>query len=88
MQTQQLKENMVTIRAYQLLSNSDLYKHRFLENIKKLLKHAVKYDDHQKYKAIIEAAMVSNPKEITDNSPLDAGKLVILKNPTERKSLI
>ena len=28
--------------------------------------------------------MVSTTEVLTDNSPLDVGKLVILKNPTER----
>ena len=32
-----------------------MYEHRCLENIKKLYKTAVKYDDQQQYKDIIEA---------------------------------
>ena len=50
---------MVTIGVEKLLSNSAMYEHRFLENIKKLYKYAVKFDDQQPYKSIIEAAMVS-----------------------------
>ena len=36
LQTEQRKGNFVTIEVYQYLSNSSLYEHRFLENIKKL----------------------------------------------------
>ena len=46
---------MVTIEIDQLLSNSPLYKHTCLENIKKLYKYTGKRDDKQQYKAITEA---------------------------------
>ena len=36
LQTEQLKGKFVTIEVYQYLSNSSLYEHIFLENIKKL----------------------------------------------------
>ena len=53
---------MVIIGMYKLLSNSDLYEHRCLENIKKLYKSAGKCDDQHQSKSIIEAAMVSTPE--------------------------
>ena len=46
----------------QVLSNSAMYEHRCLENIKSLYKYAGKHDNRQQYKAIIEAAMVSTPE--------------------------
>ena len=50
---------MVTIEVYQSLSNSDLYEHRCMDNIKKLYKNAGKCDYQHQYKGIIEAATVS-----------------------------
>ena len=50
---------MVTIGVDQLLSNSAMYEHSFLENIKKWYKSAGKCEYHQQqYKAIIEASMI------------------------------
>ena len=46
---------MVAIGVDQALSNSALYEHICLENIKKLYKNAGKYEDRQQYKAMIEA---------------------------------
>ena len=70
-QSEKPKEHMVTIGVYQLLIASALYEHRCLENTNKLYKYAGKCDYQQQYKAIIEAAMVYNPKGLTENSPLD-----------------
>ena len=53
---------MVKIGVYQLFSNSSLYEHRCLENIKNVYPSAGKCDDQQQYKAIIEAEMVSTPE--------------------------
>ena len=36
-----------------ILSNSDLYEHKYLENIKKLYWYAGKFDYKQQYKAIL-----------------------------------
>ena len=47
----------------------------------KLYKSSVKCDYQQQYKAIFEAAMVSIPEGITENSPLAVGNLVAMKNP-------
>ena len=64
-----------------------MYKHIFLENIKKVYKSAVKFDDQQQYKAIIEAEMVSDPEVFTDNSPMSSSQSATVKNPSARKSL-
>ena len=58
-----------------------------MENNKKLYKYAGKCDDQQKYKAILEAAMVSVPKRLTNNTPLAVYTLGTLKNSSSRKSL-
>ena len=78
---------MVIIGMYKLLSNSDLYEHRCLENIKKLYKSAGKCDDQNQQKEIIEAAMVSNTEGFTDNSPISSGSYVTVKQPNTWKTL-
>ena len=78
---------MVTIVVDQFLSESSLHEHICLENIKKLYKSAGKCDDQQKYKAITEAAMVSTPEGITDNTPMAVGASGTLNNPISRNSL-
>ena len=78
---------MFNIAVDQYLSNSDLHKHICLENIKTLYKTSGKCDDQHQYKAIIEAAMVSTPKECTDNSPMTPNQYKHTKNPSERKPL-
>ena len=45
---------MVTIVVYEFLSNSALYEHIGLENNNKLYKCAVKFDNKQQCKSIIE----------------------------------
>ena len=78
---------MATIAVDQSLSNSAMYEHIFLENIKKLYKYFGKFDDQKKYKAILEAAMVSTLKGFTDNSPISPSQYVTVENTSARKSL-
>ena len=78
---------MVTIGVELLLSNSAMYKHRCLENIKKLCKSSGKCDNQQKYKAIIEAEIFSTPQIFTDNSSMSPGPSVTVRNPIARKVL-
>ena len=54
LQLEQLKEHMVTIGIEKSLRNSAIYEHLYLENIKKLYKHADKCDNQHHYKAVIE----------------------------------
>ena len=61
---------MFTIVVDQSLSNSTMYEHRCIENIKKLYKSAGKCDYQQHYKAIIEAAMVSTTEGFNGNIPI------------------
>ena len=75
-----MKQHIVTIGVYQLLSNSAIYEHRCLENIKKLYKYDGKCEDQQQYKDIIEAAMVYTPAVFTDYSPISPGQYMTVKN--------
>ena len=61
---------MVTIGVDQSLSNSTMYEHRCLGNIKQLYKYSGKCDDQKQYKAIIEVAMVSTHEVFTHNSSI------------------
>ena len=61
-----------------------MYEHICLENIKKIFKNSVKYDDQQKYNSILESEMVSTPEGFTDNIPMSTLPLVTVKNPSAR----
>ena len=50
-------------------------------------KTAVKQDDKQQYKAIIEASMFSTPEGCTSNIPMTTNPSVSIKNSSARKSL-
>ena len=67
---------MFTIGMYSSLSNSDICKHIYLEKIKKLYKSAVKCDDQQQYKVIIELCIVSAPEGAIDNNTLSPGSYI------------
>ena len=56
-----LKDHLQTIGIDQHLSNNDPYKHKCLEKIKKLYKHAGKCGNQQQFKDILEADMVYTP---------------------------
>ena len=58
-----------------------------MENINNLYKYAVKCDDQQQYKSIIEAAMVSTTEIFTDNHKTSPGTYVNVRNTSTRKSL-
>ena len=64
-----------------------MYKHRCLENIKKLYTSVVKYDDQHQYKAIIEAALVSTTDIFTDNNPMSPEPSITVRNPSARKPI-
>ena len=85
--SKRLEKHMVDIGFDQSLSNSDLYKHRCLENIKKLYKTAGKYEDQQHYKTMIESAMVSTPEGCIEKSPMITNPYVSDKKPSAIKSL-
>ena len=62
LQSERLLKHTDPIGVYPSLSNSALYEHKCLENIKMLYKSSVKYDDHQQYKDILEAENFSAPE--------------------------
>ena len=59
LQSPRLKDHIQTIGIDQYLSKNAIYEHKCLENIKKLYKQAVKRDDQQQFKDILEADMIS-----------------------------
>ena len=60
---------MVTNVFYQLLSNTTMYAHRCLEDIKILYTSSIKWDYQHQYKPIIKAAILSTPEIFTNSSP-------------------
>ena len=78
---------MVTIGVDQLLRYRDLHEHRYLENIKKLIKSSVKWDYQQKYKCILAAAIVSTNEGLTENIPMSFKTSVSVTKPSSRKPL-
>ena len=70
---------MVTILFEQQWSNTAMYEHRYLENVKKLYKSAVKCDDQQQYKAIIVSTMVSTTDGGTNNIPMSPSQYITVK---------
>ena len=78
---------MKTIGIDQSLRNSALFKHRCLQNIKTLYKHAGKCDGQQQIKDILEYAMVYTPEVFTDNCPRSPMTPKPVKKPSAIKSL-
>ena len=81
----QLKDYVHTIVIDQSLSNNAIYEHKCLENIKTLYKQAGKCDDHQEFKYILGAAMVSIPEGFTDESPISPITSTPVNKPRARK---
>ena len=50
LKSEQLKQHIITIVLGKLLSNSAMYEHIFLENIKKLFKSTGNCENHCQYK--------------------------------------
>ena len=58
-----------------------------MNNTKNIYQHAAKCDDQQNLKDIIDAAILSNPEGVTDNSPNVHMTSTPVKKPSARKSL-
>ena len=58
-----------------------------MTNIKNIYQHAGKCDNQQNLKDILDAAMVSTPEGVIDNSPNVPMKSTTVKKPSVRKSL-
>ena len=87
LQSLRLKDHMETIGIYQSVRNRASFEHKYLNNIKSVYQHAGKCDDQQKFKYILEAAMVSTPEEITDYSPSFPMTQTTSKKPSARRLL-
>ena len=70
---------MDTIGVDQSVSNSALYEHRCLWNIKRIYKYSDKRDYHQQYKPILEAEKVSTPEELTKKFQYQLINMSLLK---------
>ena len=70
---------MVMIGVDQPLSNIALYEHNILEEINKVYKFSGRFDYRHKYKAILEAAMVSTNGGLTENIPISLGMFGAMK---------
>ena len=58
-----------------------------MNNIKKIYQHAGKCDDQQNLKDVTDAAILSTPEGVTDNSPNVHMTSTPVKKPRDRKSL-
>ena len=61
LQSPRLKYHVKTFGIDQSFSNNALFEHKWLQNIKKLYKHDGKCEYQQKFKYILDAAMVLTP---------------------------
>ena len=87
LQSPRLKYHTKTIGIDQSLSNRASFEHNCLNNIKYIYQHSGKCDDQQNFKDILEADMVSNLEEITDDSPSFPVIKITVKTLSARKSL-
>ena len=87
LQSPRLKYHVHTIGIHPSFSNNAIYEHKCLENIKKLCKKAVKCDNQQQFKDILEAYIVSTPEGFTKNNPISPMKPTPVKRPSAQKSL-
>ena len=63
------------------------FEHRCMNNIKKIYQHTGKCDDQQNLKDIIDAAILSTPEGVADNSPNIHMASKPVKKPIARKLL-
>ena len=69
LQSPHLKYHIKTTDIYQSVRNGAYFEHKCWNNIKKIHQHDGMCDHQPKFKYILEAAMVSTPGEINDDSP-------------------
>ena len=62
LKSSRLEDHMKTISIDQLLCKMSYFEQNFLNNIKKIYRHAGKFDDQQNLKDILDTAMVSTTK--------------------------
>ena len=69
LQSSRLEDHMKTIGIEQSSLTRSSFENRCMNNIKKIYQHAGKCDDKKNLKDILEAAILSTPEGLTDNSP-------------------
>ena len=69
LQSSRLEDHMKTIGIDQSSFTRSYFEHRCMNNIKQIFQHAGKWDDQQNLKDIIDVALLSTIKGVTDNSP-------------------
>ena len=87
LQSSHLEDHMKTIGIDQSSFARYYFEHRCMNNIKKIYQHAWKCDDQQNLKDVIDAAILSTSKVVTDNSPKVHMTSKQVKKTSARKSL-
>ena len=87
LQSSRLEDHMNTIGIDQPSFTRSSFEHRCMNNIKNIHQHAGKCNDQQNLKDIIDAAILSTPEGVTDNSPNLHLTSLPVKKPSARKSL-
>ena len=87
LQSSRLEDHMKTIGINQSSSTRSSFEHKCINNIKKIYQPAGKCDDQQNLKDILDAAILSNPEGVTDNSPDVHLTSSPIKKPSARKSM-
>ena len=87
LKSSRLEDNMNTIVIDQSLCTRSSFEQKFMNNIKKIYEHANKCDDQQNPKDILDAAMVSTPEGVTNNSPNVPMISTPVNKPSASKSL-
>ena len=82
-----LEDHMKTIGIDQSSFARSSFEHRCINNIRKIYQHTGKCDDKKNLKDIIDAAILSTPEGVTDNSPNVHMTSTPVKKQSARKSL-
>ena len=87
LQSSRHENHMKTIGIYQSSFSRSSFEHRCMNNIKKIYQHSGKCDYQKNRKDIIDAAILSTPEVLTDNSHNVHMKSTPIKKPSGGKSL-
>ena len=82
-----LEDHMKSIGIDQSSFTRSSFEHRCMNNIKEIYQHAGKCDDKKNLKYIIDAAILSTPEGVTDNSTNVHMTSISFKKPSARKLL-
>ena len=85
LQSSRIEYHMKTIGIDQSSFNMSSFEHRCMNNIKKIYQHAGKCDDQQNIKDIIDAAVMSTPEGVIDNSPTVSMTSTPVKKSSDKK---